>query len=123
MGSNRPNPNYRTGYIIPRKIAEKVLREAICSSTSVEVDELNCSKSFSRVDTDKTVAEVLSIGLGHRGTLYNFIFRDMSFMGEEDYFDVGLCTCGFGETEYFLWIRLGVQEGERIIREFDLKPL
>lgn len=119
-------------YIIPRAIAREVLNDAISASYQVNVDQLDCAVSCARQPTDKTVKEVLEIGLSpDTKTLFNFIYRDQSFLPQEykdkdglnpnrDYFDVGFSTIT-EKPNYFLWIRLEVKEGYRLIEKYKLE--
>lgn len=110
----------RASYQIPPKEAKEILKAAIAVSKIIRVDELDCSKSFTRQSTDKTVEEVLEIGLNNSKTHYNFIYRDMSFNGQKDYWDVGFCTICLN-PDYFLWIELEPDKGYEIINKFKLK--
>ena len=90
----------------------------------VYCDELDCSKSFSRQPTNKTPQEVFEIGLKTPGTLYTFIRRvRRDYRGfEKEFFDVGLSTIGQAPN-YFLWISLDIENGEKLIKKFKLKSL
>jgi len=108
-------------YKIPRAKAKQVLEAAMALAYHVHCDELDCSKSFARQPTDKTPQEVFEIGLKTPGTLYTFIHRD--YRGwEQDFFDVGLSTIG-QVPNYFLWISLDIENGEKLIKTFKLRPL
>jgi hypothetical protein len=39
----------------------------------------------------------------------------------ESYWDVGLST--FGPISYFLWIELKPEDGDQLVKEFDLKEI
>lgn len=106
---------------IPSENIEKFLSKSISSSYEVKVDQLDCSKSFHRVPTDKSVEEVLNILLNTESH-YVMIYRSMEFFGEDDYWDVGGSTMT-SNPEYFLWIRLKPEVGYDIIKEFNLKQI
>lgn len=108
-------------YRIPLAKARQVLEAAMALAYHFYCDELDCSKSFARQPTDKTSREVLEIGLRTPGTLYNFIYRDYRAWDKE-FFDVGLSTIGQAPN-YFLWISLDIEDGEKLIKKFKLKPL
>lgn len=121
----------RTSYKIPRAQATKILARAIAVSKDVKADQLDCSKSFSRIPTRLSVKSVLKAGLESSNTLFHFIYRDQSFLPQEfldadggklnrDYWDVGLSTSGHS-PELFLWIRLEVEDGLVIVEEFNLQ--
>lgn len=109
----------RMPYKIPKSKREKILREAIKVASQVRVDQLDCSVSCARQPTDKTVEEVLKLGLNDAHTLYSFILRAGQGM-YEDYYDVGLSTIGV-RPEYFLWIELSIDNGLALIKKFKLK--
>ena len=98
---------------------EPLLRAAIERAIRVEVDELDCRKSFLRRKTDKTIEEVLQLGLNN-GALFNFIERWCAQYGDIDYFDVGLSVTVDG-VSYFLWIVVSIEDGESLISQFNLK--
>lgn len=112
------NPTYRHPYRIPAEKAEAVMRAAMAVSTKVWTDELDCSKDWSRVRSEKTPDEVIAIGLKAKNTLWSFIHRE-AMCGDEAYFDIGLSTIGL-KPEYFLWIHVPVSKGVKIIEDFSL---
>jgi len=81
-----------------------------------------CSSDLCRQSTEKTAAEIIEIWENTNGT-FNCIFRDLQrFMPEsESYWDVGLST--FGPISYFLWIELKPEDGDQLVKEFDLKEI
>lgn len=106
---------------IPLPKAKQVLEAAMALSYRVWCDELDCSKGFARQPTNKTPQEVFEIGLKTPGTLYTFIRRDYRGF-EKEFFDVGLSTIGQAPN-YFLWISLDIENGEKLIKKFKLKFL
>ena len=112
--------NYRKSYRVPRELAEKIIRECLELSDFTSVDELDCSKSFARQVTDKTVSEVLKIGFNNKATLYNFIYRPDLYGYYEAYFDIGFCTIGI-KPEYFLWLNLTPENAQNIIDKYKLQ--
>jgi hypothetical protein len=100
-------------YRIPKGKAGELLLKAISLSKDVKVDELDCAKSFRRQPTDKTIEEVLKIGL-EDGASFHFIYR----LECGGYFDVGLRTCG--DIDYFLWIKLNYEQGRKLVVDFEL---
>jgi len=77
---------------IPPAKAKKVLGEAISLSKKVLVDQLDCRVSFCRQPTDKTVEEILNMGLNEKPTHYHFIYRPKLSEMFDEHFDVGLST-------------------------------
>jgi hypothetical protein len=113
------NPDYRKPFKVPKSRAEECIREALKLSYFVNVDELDCSKSFARQPTNKTVGEILEIGFKYKSTLYNFIYKDVAFVGEEPYYDVGFSTVGL-KPEYFLWLKLTPENGQKLIEKYGM---
>lgn len=110
----------RTSYSLNREIAKDLIPEAIKLSSSIKTDELDCSKSFSRQPTDKTPEEILQIGLDDERTVWTFIEKNMSFMNEGSYFDVG-CSTASGNPRYLLWINLSIDDGKKLISKYKLE--
>ena len=112
----------RRPYKIPRQKAEQIIREAmiLAGEKNVLCDELNCAKSWSRQSTDKTPEEVLQMSLKGKNTIWTFIFHD-TLRGQEPYFDIGcIARENLGGTEYFLWIKLDVEAGDKLIQKYSL---
>lgn len=114
-------------YHLPDATAKKLILDAVSVAQSINVDELNCDKSFRRRPTNKTVDEIISLGFLCNHTHYSFIFRDTSFLPQEypenhPYFDVGLSTMTT-PTDYFLWIKLSPEEGRKLIEKYKLEEL
>lgn len=110
--------NNRMPYNVPHEVRDKVLRDAKELAYYTHVDELNCSKSFSRRPTKKTWEEILKIGFDSPHTLYNFIHRTAMF-GEPEYYDVGLSTST--DISYFIWMKLTLLNGDALIDKYKLK--
>lgn len=112
----------RSAYEIPKPKRKSIILEALNLAYYKEVDELDCSKSFARQPTNKSIDEVLKIAFTDKKALYNFIFRKMDYFGEEDYFDVGFSTLGT-EPNYFLWLKLTPEDGFKLIEKYKLVPI
>jgi len=118
--------NNRKPYVFDRKIAKKLLPDAIKLARMVRVDELDCSVSFKRQKSNKTVDEMLTLCLDKSiKVLWHFIYRDQSFLPQEylenrDYWDVGFSTLTTGPS-YFLWIELEVKDGYDLVKKYKLK--
>jgi len=113
-------------YKIPPEHAKVILSDAMECARRIFVDELDCSKSFRRVPSDKTPQEILDMGLNDSKTKYHCILRDLSFLPQEfkdndgrnpnrNYWDVGLSTIGM-TPEYFLWIELEEYVGYEFVK-------
>jgi hypothetical protein len=109
----------RKPYKIPKGKAAEILGKALALSRNVKVDQLDCSVSVRRQPTDKTILEVLTLGL-ENSSFYHFIHREgMNWLDEEEYYDVGLSTCGL-TPDYFLWIKLSIEQGNKLIQDYNL---
>ena len=107
---------------IPPAQAKEVLEEAISLSRNV-VDQLDCSVSFCRQETNKTIPEVLEMGLNGKRTHYHFIHRPKLSEIKDDYFDIGLSTMFPGGTDYFLWIELDWDTGWNLANKYKLERM
>ena len=76
-----------------------LINDAMSIGTNIRVDELDCSKSFARVSSEKTPQEVLEIVLKQKNTYWNFIHRD-EICGDPEKFDVGFWpACELSDTD------------------------
>lgn len=107
-------------FVIPKNKREQILREAVKVSKRTWTDQLDCSISWTRQPTDKTVEGVLALGLEHSHTHYTFILRDSMGGLRIPCFEIGLSTIGM-RPEYFLWIELSIENGVALIKKFKLK--
>jgi len=108
---------------IPPAKAKKVLEEAISLSKEVWVEQLDCSHSFLRQKTEKTVQEVLDIGLNDKTTHYIFIYRPKFTEQSPDYFEIGLSTMLCRGIDYFLFIKLDFETGWGLAKKHKLERL
>ena len=106
-------------YKFSKEIAKQLLLEAMELSDFVTTDELDCSKSFHRIATNKTPIEVLEIGLSDKHTFYSFIFRPAQG-SQEEHFELGLSTMLL-KPDYFLWIRLSIVDGNALAKKYKLE--
>lgn len=100
-------------YTFKKKHTEEVLRAFLEICDSAWTDELDCTKSFRRIPSEKSVEEVLCMivkGESHRA----IILRDVSLSKEGKYWDVGGSTMT-GNPDYFLWIKVSFDKGEQLI--------
>ena len=104
---------------LSKKNKVALIKDAIKLAHYKEVDQLDCSVSFARQPTDKTIEEVFQIGIKNKCTHYNFIYRE-PLCGEEEYFDVGFATMGL-HPEYFLWLRLDINVAQELIDKYKLE--
>lgn len=109
----------------PLHTREACLREAMQISQNVWCEVLDPTiGSMTREPTDKTPEQVLRMGLDDRNTAYRFIERDPHpFDGElykDGYFDCAVCTMNPRSADYFLWIKLTLEQGEQLIEKYGL---
>lgn len=116
MRNNRPEV-----YRLPAN-KEEFLRKSMALADEVRVDELDCSKSMHRTQTDQTVEQVLQHCLADSKTHYTMILRDHRDYGEGLYFEVGASTM-MNTPDYFLWIAMTVDNGRKLIKDFNLERL
>lgn len=119
MSNNRPEV-----YKFPTN-KEEFLRKAMSLAYAVRVDELNCSKSMHRTQTNQTVEQVLQHCLASSKTHYTMILRDHRDYGGDLYFEVGASTMTtkYEQADYFLWIDMMVESGRKLIEDFNLDQL
>lgn len=115
--------DYRTQYIVPPKIARRLIKDAMKICYNVRTDQLDCSVSWARQPTDKTPDDVLKMTRKkNASTLWSFIYRTGVF-GDVDHWDVGCCVYGGKkkQPEYFLWIKLDEESGLKLIKKYKLR--
>lgn len=105
-------------YRLPKSLAPAVIESARAEAQRVWVDQLDCSVSFSRQKTTKTVDEVLAMALDAPRTLWSFIIR---YDADPSYADIG-CTTMTNPVDYFLWIETSPEVAERLVERFRLEP-
>lgn len=97
------------------------LEDCISRSYRIHCDELDCSKSLSRVKIDKTANEILDISdIKNSFNHWVFIIRDdMFYLEERDYIEAGIRT-GNG-PDYFIWIYIKLENLNYFVKKYDLK--
>jgi hypothetical protein len=105
-------------YRLPKSLAHAVIESAKAEAKRVWVDQLDCSVSFSRQKTTKTVDEVLEMALNSPRTLWSFIIR---YDLEPSYADIG-CATMTNPVDYFLWIETSAEVAEKLAKRFCLEP-
>ena len=121
-------------YIIPLEKAESIFREAKEIARKWWIDELDCSKSFSRQPSQKTFEEMMEICKDDNIKKHlTYIYRDQYFLPQNEYFDddgkdinrnywdIGFITICL-KPDHFLWIELEEEDGEKLIDKYQLLP-
>ena len=108
----------QTSFCIKKSDRKALILDALALSSWTATDQLDCSVSFLRQSTDKTPLEVLSMSLKKGFFVFNLM--NAPYRGEEPYFDVGCSTIG-GNVDYFLWINLTIENGNKLIKKYNLK--
>jgi hypothetical protein len=101
------------------KIRAKLYKEALLNSYQFWVDELNCSKSFSRQRDDKSFNEVFTTCSKARSSHWTIMFRDNIIESDKSHYEFGVSTIG-GITN-FIWILVRVDLAEKIFKKYKLK--
>jgi hypothetical protein len=113
----------RAAYRLPNA-KEDFLRKALSLAFDVRVDQLDCSVSWTRQPTDKTIEEVLQLCLAAKNSHYVCILRDeRDYVTGKMYYDIGASTMNTQDTDYFLWINIDMEPAEKLIKEFNLERL
>ena len=108
-----------------------VFKDALKIARKVFIDELDCSKSFCRKRSNKTLEEMLEMAKD-RSLRHHFVFihRDQSFLPQDfiedgknpnrNYWDIGFST-RVGNPDYFLFIEVEEKDGFDIVEKHNLK--
>ena len=102
-------------YKFPKTIARELIKEAESLSFHKWCDELDCSVSFARKNTKKTLDEILDLS-DSVPTLFTFIERDNP---DGHHYEVGASTLPIG-VSYFIWILVSIENGEKLIKKYNL---
>lgn len=100
------------------------MEDCIDQSYNVKCDELDCSKSFSRIMTTKTVPEILDI-IDKAGFIHwVFIIRHpvIPLDGKIPYIEAGLrISEGYlGAIDYFIWIYIDIKRLDYFIEKYQM---
>ncbi len=111
-------------YQIPRREREPCLREAMAIAHWSYCEQLDCTVSAARQPTNLSREQVLGMGLQDVSTMFHFVRRDGypcdGPLCENGYYDVGLSTLHLNQPDYFLWIKLTLEQGQRLIDKYGL---
>ncbi len=108
-------------YKYPKSIARELILEAKSLSFHSWLDELDCSVSFCRKSTEKTLDEIIHLCETNPAHL-TLIERCDSigrFHDHENYYEIGASTLGIG-VDYFIWILVSIENGEKLIKKYEL---
>jgi hypothetical protein len=109
-------------YVIPREIAESVIRDAMAVASLIHTDQLDISVSWRREPTKKTPEEVLQLGLKSKDPFWVFIFRHIP----REYVDVGVVATVRDKdkhVDYFLWVEISHESAHNLVSKYKLKSL
>ena len=103
-----------------KDILKEIYTLAISLSYNSKVNEKNKNK-FSRENSEISLFDALNICLENLSH-WVIIYRDMSFINEESYWDFGVSTLNL-DSDIFIFTRLTDINAEFIIKKFKLKIL
>lgn len=107
-----------TFYKISKDIFYNILEEALLDSDlNLKLDQLDCSKSWSRQDTSKSLEEIITISKKDVDCHYSFIHRVNPI---KEYLEIGLRT-DENNIGYFIWVLLPVDRLEQYITKYKLE--
>jgi hypothetical protein len=121
---------YTLQKITVKKVKE-VLQWAYDNNLHMEVDELNCKKSFCRKPSEKTFEQILPLidsksagffGVIHRRhwNAFPLLSNTLKYIDVLDFFIRGIDV---GDTEYFFFIFVSVEKLEYLTKKFKLKEI
>ena len=106
-------------YDFPKERFWEIVDDAIKLAFNVRVDELNCSTSWSRQVTDKTVEEVIEILKADKKCHQVFIHRRYF----ENHLEIGGSTMSRQKNDitYYLWITVDIEHLQFFIDRYGVK--
>jgi len=103
------------------------LIDCISRSFKVKVEKLDCKESFTRLDSQKTIHEILEMIPYCDYTHYVFILResfipiDIDEYGEK-YIETGIrLNQNINDPDYFIFIYIDIKHLDYFIKEYNLK--
>lgn len=96
----------------------KFLEEARELAYEVRTEELDCSKSFARANTEKTFEDVVKIYKKSKYKFFGIVKREEGF-GEPEH--VEICLVGDEGIQYFIFIRLEIKYLDCLVGKYKLK--
>ena len=111
-------------YNFPKDKQEKLKLINECKELSYKfnLDELDCSKSFARVRTNKSYEEILEM-INDRKFVHWYFGAKTDFIEHKNYIDVGLCVTDFDGVDYFIFLYLETKHLDDLIKKYNLKLL
>lgn len=108
-------------YKYPKSIARELILEAKSICFHFWLDQLDCSVSFRREKTEKTLDEIIDLCETNPAHFTIIERRDSlgRFHGHESYYEIGASTLG-GGVNYFIWILVSIENGEKLIKKYKL---
>lgn len=122
----KTNKEYNVFYKVPEEKELEILNDAKGKSYKIDLDELDCSKSFSRRSTDKTFDEIVDIYKKDKDKFFVFIERNRSvhFPKLKDYLEVGLKTDELNKGKsYYIFINMDKKYLKYFVKKYNLVNL
>jgi hypothetical protein len=96
------------------------MADCISNSYLVLCDELDCSKSWARVRSDKTSDEILDLIDDSDFVHYVFIVDVMDFVGGDKFINTGLRVSS-DSVDYFIFAHINIELLDYFVKKYDLK--
>ena len=100
-----------------KNLLRSIYMDVLEKSYESRVDEKN-ENSWSRQASYKSTLEALEICLNNKAN-WTMIYRDMTFIKEESYWDLGACTMGL-KCDVFLWAKVTDENAKLIFEKYNL---
>lgn len=105
-------------FIIEKSFDRELFNDALEFAFFSRVDKLDGKPIREPIDTP--IKEIMDLCLRDTKRHMTFIERDERDYGGLLYFEVGLSTMGI-KPEYFVWINISIENGEKLIKKYSLK--
>ncbi len=92
------------------------------NEVDVKLNELDCSKSFSRTSTEISYEQICDIAKNDKFVHIVFIVRNYDFLDRPTYIEIGLRTSK-NSIDYFTFIELPIDRLEYYINKYNLKTI
>jgi hypothetical protein len=101
----------------------ELLKEAKELCSEIHLDQLDCSKSFFRVKTEKSFDDIVEIAKKSSFYHFTFIYRksDCQFiMNGQDYIETGISVIN-DCVDYFIWVNLETKHLDYFVQKYGLE--
>lgn len=107
-------------YILNKEKCAELIKEAAHFSFLTKLSELDCSKSWSRIDTNMSFDQILKIAKKSKHTHY-FFLRKHEFITKKPYLSIGLRTENKKGLSLFIFLDVSTDKHDYLVKKYDIR--